>query len=382
VRIVLFCHSLLSDWNHGNAHFLRGLVSEFGARGHSVTGFESVDAWSAVNLIADRGRLPVVQLRRLYPHLHVVRYKPEDLDLDQATEHADVVMVHEWNEPSLVRALGQRRKRGAPWVLLFHDTHHRAMTEGETMGALDLSGYDGVLAFGEALRERYLAAGWSRRVFTFHEAADTRVFGPRSETTAEDALVWVGNFGVDERTQELDEFLLGPAKALGLSGSVYGVRYPAGAQEAVSAAGLRYRGFAPNFRVPEIFARHRMTVHVPRRPYVSKLPGIPTIRVFEALACGIPLVSAPWSDCEGLFREGDFLWAHNGAEMKAALSALLGDPDLRAQVAAQGRATVLQRHTCAHRADQLLSIAIALGVKASPYPQSTTSITEEMVHGT
>ena len=53
-----------------------------------------------------------------------------------------------------------------------------------------------------------------------------------------------------------------------------------------------------------------MTVHVPRRPYVDALPGIPTIRVFEALACGIPLVSAPWRDEEGLFRHRDriFLW--------------------------------------------------------------------------
>ena len=47
-----------------------------------------------------------------------------------------------------------------------------------------------------------------------------------------------------------------------------------------------------------------MTVHVPRRPYVEALPGIPTIRVFEALACGIPLVSAPWADSEGLFPPG------------------------------------------------------------------------------
>ena len=49
-------------------------------------------------------------------------------------------------------------------------------------------------------------------------------------------------------------------------------------------------------------------MHVPRGPYAEALPGIPTIRVFEALACGIPLVSAPWDDCEGLFQPGrDYL---------------------------------------------------------------------------
>lgn len=381
MRIVLFCHSLLSDWNHGNAHFLRGLVSELSALGHSVTGFEPNDAWSAVNLIADCGQLPLAELRRVYPQLDVVRYARARVDLDQATEHADLVLVHEWNEPELVQALGQRRKQGAPWVLLFHDTHHRAVSDSETMAGLDLSGYDGVLAFGETVRERYLRAGWSRRAFTFHEAADTRVFCPRPEVSADDDLVWVGNFGDDERTAELDEFLLKPAQALRVTGSVYGVRYPEPAKAALATAGLRYRGFAPNFDVPEIFARHRVTVHVPRRPYLTHLPGIPTIRVFEALACGIPLVSAPWSDCEGLFREGDFLWARNRAEMETALGQLLRDPGLRAHVAAQGRATILERHTCAHRAQQLLSIATDLGVKACAISK-TTSTTEDLSHGT
>ena len=56
--------------------------------------------------------------------------------------------------------------------------------------------------------------------------------------------------------------------------------------------------------LPTSFAQHRMTIHVPRRPYVEALPGIPTIRVFEALACGIPLVSAPWQDEEALVPAG------------------------------------------------------------------------------
>ena len=45
--------------------------------------------------------------------------------------------------------------------------------------------------------------------------------------------------------------------------------------------GARYRGWLPNARAPEVFARHLATVHVPRRFYVEKLPGIPTIRVFD-----------------------------------------------------------------------------------------------------
>jgi spore maturation protein CgeB len=127
----------------------------------------------------------------------------------------------------------------------------------------------------------------------------------------------------------------------------------------VELAGLEYRGWLPNHRAPEAFAAHRATVHVPRRPYVEALPGIPTIRVFEALAAGIPLVSARWDDSEGLFREGDFLWARDGRELERALREAIADPSF----AARGRETVLARHTCAHRVRELEGILTGLGIR-------------------
>jgi spore maturation protein CgeB len=96
---------------------------------------------------------------------------------------------------------------------------------------------------------------------------------------------------------------------------------------------------------------------VPRRFYTEALPGIPTIRVFEALACGIPLVCAPWEDCEQLFRVGDdFLMVPDGAAMTRALRELSSDPALRPSLARSGLETIRARHTCAHRVDELLAI--------------------------
>jgi spore maturation protein CgeB len=176
----------------------------------------------------------------------------------------------------------------------------------------------------------------------------------------------VGNWGDEERSAELAEFLLGPVRALGLSARVHGVRYPPEGRAALAAAGVEYAGWLPNFRVPEAFAAARVTVHVPRRPYARELPGIPTIRVFEALACGIPLACAPWDDAEGLFAPGaDYLVARDGAEMARHLRALLHEPDLAASLADRGRRTVLARHTCAHRVAELLDIARSLGVGSS-----------------
>jgi spore maturation protein CgeB len=93
------------------------------------------------------------------------------------------------------------------------------------------------------------------------------------------------------------------------------------------------------------------------------LPGIPTIRVFEALACGIPLISAPWSDSEGLFNPGtDYLVARDETHMEHHMKAILNDPDLRSALVENGLKTIRSRHSCAHRTDELLAILAKHGV--------------------
>ena len=375
MTIKLFCHSLLSDWNHGNAHFLRGVVTELKARGERVEVFEPKDAWSLVNLLADRGSSAVQGFRRAYPGLDSTVYDPATLDLDRALGDADLVIVHEWSDHDLVRRIGAHR-RAHGYRLLFHDTHHRAVSEEASMAAYDLSNYDGVLAFGGVVRDLYLARGWARRAWTWHEAADPRVFHPMPEIERTDDLVWVGNWGDEERTAELHEFLLGPVKALGLRARVYGVRYPEHAIKALAAAGIAYEGSIANYDAPRAFAKARVTVHVPRRPYVEALPGIPTIRPFEAMACGIPLVSSPWADAERLFTPGeDYLVARDGEEMRLHLRRILDDPAFAASLAERGRQTVLARHTCAHRVDELLAIVEELEsehpARAQAHPAAT-----------
>lgn len=361
MRIVMFYHSLLSDWNHGNAHFLRGVVSELMRRGHSVAVYEPADGWSLQNLKRDHDERAIDEFYRAYPGLASTFYEPTTLDLDEALEGADLVIVHEWNDHDLVRRIGRHRSAYGHYTLLFHDTHHRAVSDRDGIAGYDLSAYDGVLAFGEVIRELYVEAGWARRAWTWHEAADVRLFRPMPEVKKTGDLVWIGNWGDDERGDELRSFLLGPIADLGLSATIHGVRYPDHILKALAELGIDYAGWLPNFRAPEVFARHRVTVHVPRRPYVQSLPGIPTIRVFEALACGIPLVSAPWDDSESLFTPGkDFLVARDGDEMRSHLHDLLNDPAMATELAIRGRETILARHTCAHRVDELLDIRDAL----------------------
>jgi spore maturation protein CgeB len=363
MRIALFYHSVISDWNHGNAHFLRGVASELIARGHDIRLFEPLDGWSRSNLIARHGEEAARAFQAAFPQLAITLYDVNELDLDDALADVDLVIVHEWNDHALVRNIGDHRRRTRSYRLLFHDTHHRSVTEPEAMSAYDLSNYDGVLAFGDVIRQIYIDRGWAEDAWTWHEAADVRIFRPIAGALREGDLVWIGNWGDDERTAELQEFLVEPARALALKTRVYGVRYPQSAQQALAAAGIDYAGWLPNYCVPEVFAGFRATVHVPRRPYVEALPGIPTIRPFEALACGVPLVCACWEDAEGLFHPGeDFLVARDGAEMRAHLRMLLNEPEVGAALAEHGRRTILARHTCAHRVDELMGICAELGI--------------------
>ena len=115
--------------------------------------------------------------RAAYPELSSSIYAPDD-DFARLVDGADLVIVHEWNAPELVAAIGRLRANGGRFTLLFHDTHHRAVSEPEAMRAYDLTDYDGVLAFGETLAEVYRGWGWRGRVWTWHEAADLRRFPP------------------------------------------------------------------------------------------------------------------------------------------------------------------------------------------------------------
>jgi spore maturation protein CgeB len=357
VKFVLFYHSLVSDWNHGNAHFLRGIATELIKRGHEVAVYEPADGWSAANMVAEYGHEAVREFHARFPLLRPTSYKIDNLDLDSMLAATDVVLVHEWNDPELVRQIGEHHTRNRKYALFFHDTHHRAVTAAGQIGAYELSGYDAVLTYGKALTELYRTRGWARRAWTWHEAADVNVFFPRARKEFDGDVVWVGNWGDEERRAELREFLIGPVKALGLRAKVFGVRYPQDALDLLRDAGICYGGWLPNYRVPEIFARFKITVHIPRRPYVGLLPGIPTIRPFEALSCGIPLVCSPWLDAEQLFETGcDYLVARNGAEMKKHVRALLADKKMARDLTEHGLATIRARHTCAHRVDELMQI--------------------------
>lgn len=361
LRFRLFAHSWISDWNHGNAHFLRGLASEIARLGHDVRCYEEVNSWSVKNLLqeGDAGARALSGFRQAFPELQT-RFYQAGQNFPRFAENelrgADVVIIHEWNDPAVVKSiLDLKPKLG--FVALFHDTHHRAYTSPRQILRMPLQEFDGVLAFGEGIRRIYSEAFGVKRTWTFHEAADTVRFHPATAQKHTD-VVWVGNWGDEERTRELEEFLVGPAAALrNRKFAVYGVRYPRAALHQLREAGIDFRGYLPNLDAPGTYANSCISLHVPRRFYANGLSGIPTIRMFEAMACGSPLLCSPWVDTEHLFSPGqDYICASSSTEMQAQIEFLLRDDAAREQLTRNGLKTIHSRHTCAHRAKELLDL--------------------------
>ncbi len=367
LNIHFFAHSWVSDWNHGNAHFLRGLAGALIRMGHRVKCYEQLGSWSLSNLVKNEGERAITSIdefRRVYPDLNIHFYNNDSTFPEFAQQHlrgADVVIIHEWNEPAVVNTiLGLKSK--LHFRALFHDTHHRAYTNAREILRFRLDLFDGVLAFGDAIRRIYKDGFGLQRAWTFHEAADVQAFKPLDGKKVND-LVWIGNWGDEERTKELEEFLVGPVSQMQRRKVVvHGVRYPEEGLKKLEQAGIEYRGYLPNLETPKVYGHSKVALHVPRRQYTNGLSGVPTIRVFEALACGAPLVCAPWTDAEHLFRPGlDYVCVNDGRAMKQEIEHLLNDETARAQLSENGLETIHKRHTCQHRAQQLVEICQELG---------------------
>jgi spore maturation protein CgeB len=361
LRIALFCHSIVSDWNHGNAHFLRGLIRNLQQMGHRVVSLEEEGNWSFSNLVHDHGEEPLLEFSRRFPFIDHRSYVLNGHTrlagwLSELLSEVDVCLVHEWNPPSLVRAIGETAARRG-LVSLFLDTHHRAITDPGRIPLMGLDGYSAILAYGPTIADVYRSVVDGPKVVVFHEAADTDLFRPLARPKTED-VVFVGNWGDDDRNHTTRQFFIDQALAMpDLTFTLYGVRYPEDVLRDLHAARIRYRGWLPNYLAPEAYAASKVTIHIPRKEYLETLHGTPTIRVFEALACGVPLISAGWRDQAGLFTDGkDFLVVDTPAQMREALRWLTSDPGARERIGFQGRETVLSRHTCRHRAEELVGI--------------------------
>src|SRR5215216_6326256 len=169
------------------------------ARGHSVVCYEQVDNWSLENLLRVQPSAIEAFVSR-FPDLRFERYALDpNLEgwLRERLAQTDVAIVHEWNEPRVIRTLGRLCSelgvRG-----LFHDTHYRVVLDDSYRSSLGLEHYAAILAYSPSVAERYRALGFER-VHVLHEAADTTIYAPIPVAKNTD-VVFVGNYGDGDRS--------------------------------------------------------------------------------------------------------------------------------------------------------------------------------------
>jgi spore maturation protein CgeB len=359
MHISFFGHSVLADWNNGHAHFVRGLMRELGRLGHQTVFYEAADNTASRLQAGQIGRGSVLETLRVFPFLQVRLYRDGSRDLSaflsQALEGTDAAVVMQCSEAALIQGVPEALSEGQ--VCLFYDNQYRLLFEEPLYRGYELERYDAVVTSAGSLAELMRARLGLERLEVLHEAADTELFYPRPCRQDIDLLL-VANGG-EGRERPLREYFLEQSLVFPhLRFCLYGIGYGEQArQQFRTAYRVDYRGWVANPQSPPLYARSRLALHLPREPYTARLPGVPTLRPFEAFATRTCLLCGPWEDTDGLFKEGEhYLRASTPQEMTGLIRYLLENRPARERIAEAGYRNLLERHTCRHRAERLLEI--------------------------
>jgi spore maturation protein CgeB len=341
--IVLLGLSITSSWGNGHATTYRALARALAARGHRVRFLERDVPWYAEN--RDLPQPPFARTE-LYSSLEELRDR-----FTPAVAQSDLVVVGSFvPEGRQVCAWALEAARGRT---AFYDIDTpctlAALARGdcEYLEAGLIPRFDLYLSFtgGPTLRRLEGELG-ARRARALYCSVDPDRYFPEPQEWRWQ-LGYMGTFSAD-RQPILEELLFEPARRtpqarLVVAGPLYpaSVRWPSNVEHFPHVAPDRHRAF---------YARQRFTLNVTRADMV--VAGYaPSVRLFEAAACGVPIISDPWPGLESLFLPGqEILIARSAAEV----GSLLALPEAeRRRIAAAARARVLGAHTAAHRAEQL-----------------------------
>lgn len=346
MRLVVFGLTISSSWGNGHATLWRGLWHALARRGHQLVFFERDLPYYAEH--RDLTQLPGGEL---------VLYREWDEILPRARRElrgADVAMVTSYC-PDGAAAL-QLLADQARGLKVFYDMDTpvtlETLREGRAvpyLGARGLRDVDLVLSYtgGPSLDALRSLLG-APRVATLYGHVDPQVHRRVAPVDAyRSALSYLGTYAAD-RQPALDALFLEPARRLpSCTFLIGGAQYPA---DFPWRDNIRFVRHLPPSEHPAFFSASRMTLSVTRRA-MAENGYCPSGRLFEAAACGTPVVSDWWEGLDGFFEPGrEILVARNAQDVVDALQ--LPDEQV-ARIAAAARERVLAQHTSAHRVAEL-----------------------------
>ncbi len=349
MRLVIFGLTISSSWGNGHATLWRGLVSALGRAGHHVTFFERDVPYYASN--RDLHALSHGGALRLYSSF-------EDIlpEARRAVDEADAAMVTSYcpdGGAATDLVLESRRLK------VFYDLDTPVtldrLNAGQSVGYIGPRGlvdFDCVLSFtgGEALSQLRTKLG-ARRVFPLYGSVDPdvhRPVPPRDEFRGD--LSYLGTYAADRQEALRVLFLEAarrlPEKRFVIGGSLYPESFP-------WEPNIYYmRHVAPPDH-PAFYCSSSLTLNITRGA-MAAMGYCPSGRLFEAAACGTPILSDSWEGLDQFFAPGrEILVASTTEESIAALSLSAGE---LAKIAGAARERALSEHSATRRAAELVDI--------------------------
>lgn len=351
LRIVILGLSITSSWGNGHATTFRALVRQLCAQGDDVLFLERDQPWYAANRDLPR---PSYGRVALYSSLAELRDR-----FGEAVRAADLVVVGSYVPEG--EGVGDWVLRTAGGLTAFYDIDTPVTLARLAAGTLDylspaqIPRYDIYLSFtGGPILERLERTYGSPCARPLYCSVDPALYFPEVEPPAWD-MGYLGTYSVD-RQPKLERLLVRPAahrpeRAFVVAGPLYprDIRWPANVHRLQHVAPTRHRAF---------YNRQRFTLNVTRAE-MAEVGYCPSVRLFEAAACGTPIISDDWDGLDALFEPGrEILVAREPADVLAYLSEI--PEGERRAIGARARHRALGSHTAAHRAAQLRSYAHAL----------------------
>jgi spore maturation protein CgeB len=359
-EIVFIGLSITSSWGNGHASTYRSLIRGLHRRGHRILFLEHDQPWYASN--RDAPILPYCQ-SRLYQDVDELRSR-----FTARIRAAAAVIVGSYVHDG---------RRVCDWVLdraagvkAFYDidtpvTLARLRNDScDYLRASQVPMFDLMLSFtgGPTLQrlENEFGARCARALYCSVDVDQHRLAASRRDID----LGYLGTYS-DDRQPALEELLNEPARRLPKRHfAVVGAQYPA--HLAWPKNVRRVEHMAPDSHAL-FYSRQRFTLNLTRAD-MRKAGYSPSVRLFEASACGTPIISDDWVGLSEVFEPGkEILLARNAAEVTAHVQGL-SDAEAR-QIAAAAKERICSEHSSSHRAAELEKYLIA--ARVSPTPRRT-----------
>jgi spore maturation protein CgeB len=344
MNVVICGLSITSSWGNGHAVTFRGLTKALASRGHQVLFLERDVPYYAAQRDLPR---PPYGATRLYGTVEELTDRYRD-----AVRDADLVIVGSF-VPDGIR-VGEWVLRTARGVTAFYDIDtpvtFSKLQRGECfyLSSSQVPRYGLYLSFTAGPMLGRLRSDFSARLpRALHCSIDPELYQP-AEAARRWSLGYMGTYSAD-RQPALHRLLLDPMRGRpDLRAVVAGPQYP---PDLVWPWNVDRIEHLPPQRHVDFYASQKFTLNLTRRDMVWAGYS-PSIRLFEAAGCGIPVVTDPWPGLETFFIPGvEILPAHTGSEVRRFIEGV-SDDEAR-KIGARARRRVLAEHSCLRRAEQL-----------------------------